>query len=350
MALSKGKRLVGLDIGSSSVKVVELKSTPKGLHQYQLVNLGMERLIPEAIVDGTIMDSGAVINAIHQVFEQNRIKTRSVATSLSGSSVIIRKISLPVMSDEELSESIHWEAEQYIPFAMEDVNLDYQVVERRSGEQATMDVILAAVKKDRINDYTSVISQAGKSPIIVDVDAFALQNAFEINYPDELDKVLALINVGASVTNISIFQEGTSVLWRDISFGGNQYTESIQKELNLSYEQAEELKRGGEVEEIPHETLFSILNSVSANIVREVQKTVDFFQAVSLDKIIISGGSAKIRGLDQFLSEKLNTPVEMFNPFRNISHSPKEFDPEYLNDVAPIFGIAVGLALREEAT
>ena len=347
MALSKGKSLVGLDIGSSSVKVVELKPTPKGLHQYHLVSLGMERLIPEAIVDGAIMDSGAVINTIHKVFDQSRIKTKNVATSLSGSSVIIRKISLPVMSDEELAESIHWEAEQYIPFAIEDVNLDYQVMERRGGDQTTMDVILAAVKKDRINNYTSVISHAGRIPVVMDVDAFALQNAFEINYPDELDKVLALINVGASVANISIFQEGASVLWRDISFGGNQYTESIQKELNLSYEQAEELKKGGEVEGIPQESLLSILNSVSANVVREVQKTVDFFQAVSLDKLIISGGSAKIRGLDQFLSEKLNTPVEMFNPFRNISYSPKEFDPEYLDEVAPIFGVAVGLALRE---
>jgi len=347
LALSKGKSLVGLDIGSSSVKVVELKPTPKGLHQYHLVSLGMERLIPEAIVDGAIMDSGAVINTIHKVFDQSRIKTKNVATSLSGSSVIIRKISLPVMSDEELAESIHWEAEQYIPFAIEDVNLDYQVMERRGGDQATMDVILAAVKKDRINNYTSVISHAGRIPVVMDVDAFALQNAFEINYPDELDKVLALINVGASVANISIFQEGASVLWRDISFGGNQYTESIQKELNLSYEQAEELKKGGEVEGIPQESLLSILNSVSANVVREVQKTVDFFQAVSLDKLIISGGSAKIRGLDQFLSEKLNTPVEMFNPFRNISYSPKEFDPEYLDEVAPIFGVAVGLALRE---
>ncbi|MDH5405559.1 MAG: pilus assembly protein PilM [Candidatus Aminicenantes bacterium] len=347
MALSKGKHLVGLDIGSSSVKVVELKTTPKGLHQYHLVNLGMERLVPEAIVDGAIMDSGAVINAIHRVFDQNRVRVKSVATSLSGSSVIIRKISLPVMSDEELAESIHWEAEQYIPFAIEDVNLDYQVMERGSGDQATMDVILAAVKKDRINNYTSVITHAGRIPVVMDIDAFALQNAFEINYPDELDKVLALINVGASVTNITIFQQGTSVLWRDISFGGNQYTESIQKELNLSYEQAEELKKGGEVEGIPQESLLSILNSVSANIVREVQKTVDFFQAVSLDKLVISGGSAKIKGLDQFLSEKLNTPVEMFNPFRNISYSSREFDPDYLNEVAPIFGVAVGLALRE---
>jgi len=347
LALSKGKHLVGLDIGSSSVKVVELKTTPKGLHQYHLVNLGMERLVPEAIVDGAIMDSGAVINAIHRVFDQNRVRVKSVATSLSGSSVIIRKISLPVMSDEELAESIHWEAEQYIPFAIEDVNLDYQVMERGSGDQATMDVILAAVKKDRINNYTSVITHAGRIPVVMDIDAFALQNAFEINYPDELDKVLALINVGASVTNITIFQQGTSVLWRDISFGGNQYTESIQKELNLSYEQAEELKKGGEVEGIPQESLLSILNSVSANIVREVQKTVDFFQAVSLDKLVISGGSAKIKGLDQFLSEKLNTPVEMFNPFRNISYSSREFDPDYLNEVAPIFGVAVGLALRE---
>src|SRR6185503_9913899 len=172
----KKKGLVGLDIGSSAIKAVELKSGGKGGAEYQLVNVGMEALPPEAIVDGAIMDSGAVIDAIQRLFSNARIKTPDVATSVSGNAVIVKKISLPQMSTEELAESIHWEAEQYIPFDIQDVALDYEVVEGGGG--GNMDVLLVAVKKDKISDYTSAISQAGKTPQIVDVDVFALQNAY----------------------------------------------------------------------------------------------------------------------------------------------------------------------------
>ena len=181
MALfGKKKGLIGLDIGSSAVKAVELKSGGKGGDEYQLVNIGIEPLPPEAIVDGAIMDSGAVIDAVQRLFQAQKIKTNDVATGVSGNAVIVKKISLPQMSSEELAESIHWEAEQYIPFDIQDVALDYEVIEGGGG--GNMDVLLVAVKKDKISDYTSAISQAGKNPAVVDVDVFALQNCYEVNY------------------------------------------------------------------------------------------------------------------------------------------------------------------------
>jgi len=169
----------------------------------------MEPLPPEAIVDGAIMDSGAVIDAIQRLFSSQKIKTNDVATSVSGNAVIVKKISLPQMSPEELAESIHWEAEQYIPFDIQDVSLDYEVIEG-GGTGGNMDVLLVAVKKDKISDYTSAISQAGKNPAIVDVDVFALQNCYEVNYGVDPGKILALLNVGASIMNINIVKGATS--------------------------------------------------------------------------------------------------------------------------------------------
>ncbi len=166
--------LVGVDIGSSAIKAVELKVAGKGRDEFQLLNIGIEPLPPEAIVDGAIMDSGAVIDAIQRLFQDNRIKTTEVSTGVSGNAVIVKKISLPQMSAEELAESIHWEAEQYIPFDIQDVSLDYEVIEGGSG--GNMDVLLVAVKKDKISEYTSAIAQAGRTAAVVDVDVFALQN------------------------------------------------------------------------------------------------------------------------------------------------------------------------------
>jgi type IV pilus assembly protein PilM len=348
VAFGKTKRPIGVDVGSSAIKVIELKPISKGPQKYQLLTLGIEELTPQAIVDGAIMDSASVVEAIDRIFRESKMKNNDIATSLSGSSVIIRRISLPAMGEEELAESIKWEAEQYIPFDIEDVNLDYQILEGSTSEDpGSMDIILAAAKKDIINDYTSVITQAGKNPIVVDLDAFALQNAYEINYPERLAGNFALINIGASVMNITIYQRGSSIFWRDISIGGNQFTEALQKELNISYEQAENLKRGYEIDGIPSQKTLPIINAVSEAVVKEIQKTFDFVQTASLDRVVVSGGCTKISGFDQFISEKFSTPVEIMNPFRNISYNPKEFDPEYLNEVGPSFAIAVGLASRE---
>ena len=201
--LGKSKAVVGLDIGSSAVKAVELKQVGKG---YKVAALAVEPVPPDSIVDGAIIDGAAVSEAIRRLFDGRGIKTKDVAASLSGNAVIVKKISLPVMSDGELAESIYWEAEQYIPFDIQDVNLDYQILDKgdAAAGKGTMDVLLVAAKKEKIADYTGVIAQAGRSALVVDVDAFALQNAYEVNYGIEPGAVVALLNAGASATNINI--------------------------------------------------------------------------------------------------------------------------------------------------
>jgi type IV pilus assembly protein PilM len=345
----KKKGLVGLDIGSSAVKAVELKPGGKAGDEYQLLNIGMEPLPPEAIVDGAIMDSGAVIDAVQRVFQAQKIKTNDVATSVSGNAVIVKKISLPQMSSEELAESIHWEAEQYIPFDIQDVSLDYEVIDG-GGSGGNMDVLLVAVKKDKISDYTSAITQAGRSPQVVDVDVFALQNCYEINYGVDPGRVVALLNIGASIMNINVIKGATSIFNRDIAVGGNQYTDAIQKDLNLSFDQAEALKRGQRVEGAAPENLQPILQVVSENIAMEIQKTFDFFRATSsedrIDRIFLSGGSSKIQGLRDLLTDRFEAGVEMMNPFNNVTYNPRDFDPDFINEVGPSAAIAVGLAAR----
>jgi type IV pilus assembly protein PilM len=344
--LGKKKELVGLDIGSSAVKLVEVRSGGKAGSEYQLANIGLEPLPPEAIVDGAIMDSGAVIDAIQRLYSTLHVKTTDVATSVSGNAVIVKKISLPQMSPEELAESIHWEAEQYIPFDIQDVALDYEVLD--SGSGGNMDVLLVAVKKDKISDHTSVITQAGKVPQVVDVDVFALQNCYEVNYGVDPGRVVGLLNIGASVMNINILRGATSVFNRDIAVGGNQYTDAVQKELNVSFDQAETMKRGGEGSSF--ETVQPILQTVSENIALEIQKTFDFFKATSsedrIDRIFLSGGSSIVPGLRELLGERFEAGVEFLNPFNNVTYNPRDFDPDYINEVAPSAAIAVGLAVR----
>ena len=347
MFFSKSKNVVGLDIGSSAVKLVELKEKKGG--SYSLVKLGSERLSPEAIVDGSIMDSSMVVDTIQRLNTDQSVKNSNYATSLSGHSVIIKKITLPSMSPEELAESIQWEAEQYIPFDINDVNLDYVPLSHGSGDN--IDVILVAVKKEKINDYTSVISRAGKLPVLVDVDAFALQNCYEVNYELEDGKVLALVNVGASVSNVNVLSGGTSMFWRDITFGGNQYTDAIQRELSLSFDQAEDLKRGTPVGEFTVQQVIPILNSVSEDFAGELRKTLDFFTATSgadrVDEIVLAGGGSGVLNLDAILRDKFGISVSIIDPFRKITVDESLFHPEELAEIAPSMAIAVGLAMRK---
>ncbi len=350
MLFSRSKSLVGLDIGTSSIKAVELKELGKG-RGFQLVSLGMEPLSPEAIVDGAIMDSGLVSETVQKIFSANKIKGNDVAISLSGHSVIIKKINLPAMNPEELAESIQWEAEQYIPFDVEDVNLDYQVLDgSATAGEGSMDVLLVAVKKEKLNDYTSVITQAGKNTMVADVDVFALQNAYEVNYESGESRLVALVNIGASVTNIAIMQNGSSLFWRDISVGGNHYTEAMQKELNLTFEQAESAKKGEDTS-VPHDRMLAIIDAVNEQVGTEIQKTLDFFKATSASEpvsmIQVSGGGARTPNLISYLSSRFETQVEMMNPFRKIQINERAFPPDRLEPMSAAASVAVGLALRK---
>ncbi len=349
------RNLIGLDIGDSSVKVVELKDLGKG-RGFQLLKLGWDPLSSEAIVDGAIMDSQLVTETIQRLLQRCHIKpSAAVAAALSGHSVIVKRISLPVMSEAELAESISWEAEQYIPFDIDDVNLDYEILEGSSlSGEGNMDVLLAAAKKDKINDYVSVIEQAGLSPAIVDIAAFAMQNAFEANYDFEPDQVIALVDIGSSVSSISVLQGGNSVYWRDINnIGGNQYTDAIQKELNLSADQAEQVKRGEEIDGIPFERVQPILTAVNDDVGTEIQKTLDFFKQISAtddtpERLYLTGGSSQAVHLKEALSERLDTQVEMLNPFRRIPPTGRDATPELVNEMMPSASVAVGLALRKD--
>src|SRR3979411_2617029 len=235
----KSRQLVGLDIGSSSIKAVELKATKAG---YELVSFGMEALAPDTVVDGAIMDAPQVANAISKIFDAQRIKTKNVATSVSGHSVIVKRVPLPLMTEDELYDRIPSEASQHIPFDIADVNLSYQLLESMDSQ---MDVLLVAVKKDKILNHTNVLAQAGKTPVVVDIDAFGLQNCFEMNYEPDAGQTGELVNNGASAVDTNTRRGGIPLFKRAVSGGGKQYTDALQKELDLSFADAETLQRGG---------------------------------------------------------------------------------------------------------
>jgi type IV pilus assembly protein PilM len=345
--LRRVRSLVGLDIGSSAVKAVELKAVGKG---YRVAAFGSEPIPPDSIVDGAIIDGGAVADAIRRLFDSRKIKTADVAASLSGNAVIVKKITLPVMTESELAESIYWEAEQYIPFDIQDVNLDYQILDNGDGGKGTMDVLLVAAKKEKIADYTGVIGQAGRKAVIVDVDAFALQNAYEINYGIEPSAVVVLLNAGASATNINILSGDQSVFTRDISIGGNAYTEALQRELSLPFDVADQLKRGVPSDGVTFDDARPVLRAVSDNVMLEIQKTFDFFKATAasdrIDRIMVSGGASRAEGFTEMLTERFEAPVEPFDPFKRVAFDVKKFNIESAADVAPTVAVAVGLALR----
>jgi len=342
----KSKGLVGLDIGSSSVKAVELKKKGAG---YELLNVGLESLGQDTVVDGLIMDSFSVSTAIEKIFLDNKIKTRNVATAVSGHSVIVKKITVVAGTAAEVAEAIPYEAQQYIPFDMSDVNLSYEVL-GPAAVGSGFDVMLVAVKRDKILNHTNVLSQSGRAPVVVDIDAFALQNAFEVNYDPSPELMAALLNIGASIMNINIVRGGVPLFTRDVSVGGNQYTDTLQKELDLSFEDAERLKQGQDLPTVDPEAKAPHIRSVSEILLLEIQKTFDFFRQTTttenIQQIYVAGGTARIEGLVDLLKEEFNIPVEVMNPFRKVDFNPSKIDPSYINDIAPRMSVAVGLALR----
>ena len=331
------------------MKAIELKQIGKS---YEVVAFGAEPIPPDSIVDGSIVDRAAVAAAVRRLFDDRHITTRDVAASLSGNAVIVKKISLPVMTEAELAESIYWDAEQYIPFDIQDVNLDYQVLETphtATGGKATMDVLLVAAKNEKIADCAGVIDRAGRTVVVVDVDAFALQNAYEANYGAEADAVVVLLNAGAGATNVNILKGGQPVFTRDLSIGGNAYTEALQRELNLTCEQADRLKRGQDVPGAAYEDARPALRAVTEHVILEIQKTLEFFKATAasdrIHRIVISGGASRAEGFAEMLAERFEAPVEAFDPFKTIAFDAAKFQVDAA-DVAPTLAVAVGLALR----
>ncbi|NWF91973.1 MAG: type IV pilus assembly protein PilM [Syntrophaceae bacterium] len=348
MLWGRKKDVIGLDIGSSSIKLVELAQGKSG---YRLQNLGISPLPPEAIVDGALMDSVTIIDTIRELVNTTKVKTKDVVTSVSGHSVIVKKITLPFMTEAELEESIKWEAERYIPFDINDVNIDFQIFGSNAENPEMMDVVLVAAKKDIINDYVSVIMEAGLNPVIIDVDVFALENMLAINYEIAKDEVVAIANVGASTTNINILKNNVSGFTRDIFKGGNQITEDIQRQLHVDHQEAEEIKVGSKMDVASRTIVQNLLKKGSESLAVEIRNSLDFYQSSTtyekISKLHLSGGGSRIKDFDLILQEEIGIPVEVVDPFRKIECNEKKFDLEYLKEIGPVMAVGVGLASRK---
>ncbi len=355
LGLGKEKGLVGLDIGSYSIKAVELKSkTKEGEESYEVEKIALEFLPHDAIVEGTIMDSDAVIETIKMIFDENKISNKNINIAVSGSSVIIKKISLPSMETEELAESIIWEARHNIPYPYEETSVDYAILRPSSAsEKKNLDILLVAAKKEKITNYSNVIYQARKNLEAIEVDAFALQNAMEINYPEIFrEKIVALINLGANITNIVITDKETPQLFRDLSIGGFLFTENIRKDLGVSSDEAEKILKRIPIKDMPPEQSEAVINTNVENLLDEIEKTFSFYESgegreKKIDKIFLSGGLAKLKDLPKSFEQKFSTETEIFNPFRNIVYNEKKLDSIYLRDMPSLFGVATGLSTRK---
>jgi type IV pilus assembly protein PilM len=346
----KTKRIVGLDIGSFALKLIELKAVKKKEFKFELVALGYEPVPYQSIVEGSIMDSSAVAGAIEHVFAESKTKSNSLSFGVSGSSVIVKRIEVQRLSPAEMHEHILWEARPHIPFTPEEVNIDYEIIESPDIHPDRAGVILTAVKKEKLNDYLNVLAMAGKNPDVVDLESFAALNSVLLNYEMYRDRSIAIINIGASITNVLIAKNGHPVFVRDIAFGGNQFTDLIQKELNLKYEKAESVKKGRQVQGVSPAAVKPVINLIFNELKNEIKKTFEIYRSNSsegrIDNILLSGGTANLDSIIDFFSQEFDIPIEIANPFNCIEYNKKYFDSNFINEMAPVFNVAMGLAIR----
>lgn len=346
MLFENKKDLVGIDIGSRVVKLVQLKES-KGL--WHLQSIGMASLPPEAIVDNAIMDSSAVVEVVTGLLNTLKIRSKNVATSISGHSVIIRKMQLPIMTEEELENSILFEAEQYIPFDISEVFLDFHIIGPDANDATMMNVLLVAAKKDFVNDHIAIFRECGLTPMVMDIDSFAVQNAFELNYVSD-EEVVGIVNMGAGGMNVSVIKDGASIFTRDIQVGGNVLNEEIQKQFGLSSADAERAKLGHAILGIEQQDVEEVIVGATEMLAQEVQRSLDFFSATATDDKIrhlyITGGIAQLPQIRLALENRLGIDVEILDPFRQIVVNEKQFETEYLKSIGPMFAVAVGLAMR----
>jgi type IV pilus assembly protein PilM len=347
MAFGKKDHIVGLDIGSRSIKAAEITETKRGL---ALKRFGIVDIAHGAIEEGTINDPETVAESIKQLFKSYNIKESNVAVSIGGYSVIVKKISVQTMDEEKLQETIHFEAEQYIPFDISDVNLDFQILGESESNPGQMNVFLVAAKKEMVNDYINLVNLAGLNPCIVDVEAFALQNTFEANY-DMQSENTALIDIGASKTSLNILKGNSSLFMRDVSLGCGQINQKIMSLIECSFEEAEQLKFGDKPDRLTPEDLKGIISSVVADWCTEIRRALDFFYSTypedQIKRIILSGGGANIDEFRELLATEASAEVESINPFINIEIDNKNFDDTFIKQITPQSAISMGLAMRK---
>src|SRR5579863_1555006 len=316
--MAEGKNLVGVDIGASSIKVVQLKESRKKL---QLARWGWAPLPPQTIIDGHVMNASVITEALLKIFADNKIAQKDVAIGVYGQSVIVRKITVPMMTAAELDEQISWEAEQHIPFDIKVMSIDYEVLRRRP-EGGQMDLLLVAAKKDEINDYASIVREAKLRPVIVDINAFTIQNIFEYQHGLPEEGTIGLLNVGAAVSSLNIVSRGVSAFTREITNAGNAITEEIQKQCGVPYEQAEAYKCGGTATQIVPQEVHQVINQACDALAGEIQRSLDFYLATSGDneisRIYVSGGSAYLAPLQKAIEKRARVPVVIFDPLGNM--------------------------------
>jgi len=347
MVFGKKDQLIGLDIGSRSIKVAEIVEAKGGS---TLKNFGSIDIAHGAIEEGTINDPGTVAESLQELLRSSGIKETSVAVSIGGYSVIVKKIVVQSMAEEQLQETIHFEAEQYIPFDISDVNLDFQILGESDSNPNQMNVILVAAKKEMVDDYINLVNLAGLDPCIIDVEAFALQNSFEANY-DVLDENIALIDIGASKTSLNILKNTTSVFMRDVSLGCGQINQKIMSLIECPFENAEKLKFGNEQDRLSGDDLKGIVSSVVADWCTEIRRALDFFYSTypedQIKRIVLSGGGANIAEFRELLASEASAEVEIINPFRNLRIDNKKLDDAFIKQIAPQAAICMGLAMRK---
>ncbi len=342
---SSSQLVVGVDIGSHSVKVCQLKRTDKA---YSIVALGSAVLPDGAVDDGALNEPEIVAAAISNLFKNLKIKKKKVGISISGYSVIVKKVNLAVMGEKEMEDHLMTEAEQYIPFDIQDVYLDFQDLKTNKDGYERTDVMLVAAKKDIVDDYLDMLNSIGLQTTIVDIDGFALENTYEYSNPKTEN--VALIDIGASKMNINIISKGISVVARDIVVGSRQLTDRIMGQFDVDFDEAEAIKLGSSPTEDRQKELEDIFSSICTQWVLEIKKAIDLyrsnFSSAPLAKLVLSGGGSKVAGLADFLNQETGIEVVNFNPFTNMKFSKRKIDPQYLQQIGPEMAIASGIALR----
>jgi type IV pilus assembly protein PilM len=339
--LFSGKKgTLGIDIGASSIKLVEIGESSSG---YVLNHIYYEPLSGDLISDLSEAAQNELVDRLKYIVKQSGTSAANVVTSLPGHSVIVKKSAFPPLERKELRELIHDEADKYLPIEnINDVYFDFQILGENESAAGMNDVLLVAAKKEIIETYISIFKKAGLKLVVLDVDTFALETMFEANYEiDERDTVF-IINIGASITNINVIKQSGSIFSRDFSLGGNSITEAISHKLAVSPEQAEQMKRGGNDLD---------LLEFAEPIMVEIERSVDYFRSAFsgeyIKQILLSGGSGKIKGFCESLMQRLSIETEIANPFRNISLG-ENLDPAWIHEMAPLFCACVGLGLRRK--
>jgi len=347
---SGSKKLVGLDIGSSSLKLAEIISTS---HGHTLNRFRQIAVPPGIIVDGVLENTSALSSIVKELFRNSGCKGKGVVTSLSGSSVIVKKVTLAQMDEADLRDLIRDEAGKYLPFDnMDDVNYDFQILGDNEYNPNQMDVIIVAAKKTDVSSYLDAVTAAGLSVMIIDVDSFALETMYEANYEFEEDEIIVIVNIGASLTNINVIKGGMSIFTRDFTIAGNAITEGLQEKYHVSAEEAEKMK----IEGIPgsEQDNADIRNAIldcAEPICSEIERSVDYFRSTFggdyIKHVYLSGGSSRIAGLNSHLSQRLNIETESINPLLKISYNKKNIDAGKIDSIKTIGAVAIGLGLRK---